>query len=294
MRYFALSIAAIIPLTLLGACGNSAFDRGSAPSASPNYEAADQGGFAKNSAADAAQSETNASSRSFLAYRYNYSFALPVDTVAPTAKAHVKLCRDAGPNICQVLSSSMSADQEDYASAYVQLRADPEWLKTFIQDIQNSVKDAKGDVTQSGVSAEDLTRSILDTDARLKAQLTLRARLEKLLETRDAELPDLLALERELARVQGDIESATSTLNALEKRVSMSVVDLNYQSKQAAVSRGAFAPIGMALKDFARNVSHGIASVIQFLSFILPWIIFILLPLLWLIRRFWKRKKTAA
>lgn len=285
----------------LTACGNSTYDASNAPA--PMMESGAmmaQDSYSKM-AADVApappgqpQSSENPSAQSFLAYRYNYGFALPVKAVASTAKSHSALCQDAGADLCQVLSSNTSAQNEDYVSASVQLRAEPEWLKTFTAKIQTSVTEAKGEMTHSGVSAEDLTRSILDTDARLKAQTTLRTRLEGLLETRDAKLPDLLALERELARVQGDIESATTTLGVLKKRVSMSVVDINYQTKQVAVSRGSLSPIGTSLKRFVGNIAEGIAGVIEFISVILPWLLLVILPGLWFVRWFWRRRKGKA
>lgn len=233
----------------------------------------------------------NPTAQSFLAYSYNYTFALPSRSVAATAKSHAQLCLDAGPAKCQVLSSSTSSENSDYVNAYLRLRAEPTWLETFKAQMQSSVDEAKGEMTNSGVSAEDLTRSILDTDARLKAQTTLRTRLEGLLETRDAKLPDLLALERELARVQGEIESATTRLNVLRKRVSMSTVDVNYQSKQVAVSQGAFAPIARAIKGFVGDFSRGLASVIEFFAAILPWLLLVILPGLWLLRRILRGRK---
>lgn len=241
----------------------------------------------------ASNSPENPSSQSFLAYRYNYGFSLPAANVAATAQSHADICLDAGPSKCQILASNTSRGSTTHINASLRLRAEPDWLKSFQDTLQSSVEEANGDMTHSGVSAEDLTRSILDTGARLKAQKTLRARLEKLLETRDAKLPDLLSLERELARVQGQIESATTTLNVLKKRVSMSVIDINYQSKQVAVSRGAFSPITRSLKRFAGNVAHGVSDVIDFISHILPWMLFVILPGLWLLRRFWRRRKSA-
>lgn len=233
----------------------------------------------------------NPTSQSFLAYRYNYAYALPANSVAATAKDHAEICRTAGPAKCQILGSSTSAHSEDNVYASLNLRAEPEWLKGFVTGVQSDVEEAKGELTNSSVSAEDLTRSILDTDARLNAQKTLRTRLENLLETKDAKLPDLLALERELARVQGQIESATSTLNVLRKRVSMSVVDLNYQTKQVAVSRSSVSPIGRALKNFIGNFSSGLAGVIEFIAFVLPWLILII-PAVWLLRKIWRRRRN--
>ena len=239
------------------------------------------------------QANENPTSQSFLAYRYNYGFQLPAKSVAATSKSHADICLNAGPSKCQVLNSSTSAQNEDYVSARLSIRANPDWLETFTAQMQSSVEDAKGKMTNSGVSAEDLTRQILDTDARLKAQTTLRDRLQRLLATRNADLKDLLALERELARVQGQIESATTTLNVLRKRVSMSVVDINYQSQSVAVSQSALAPIGRALKNFVGQFAYGLSNVIGFFAGVLPWMIFIIIPGLWLVRRWWRGRKIS-
>jgi len=299
----------ILPLTLiLGACGNSdsyqadGVQRASAPmieqgmmdSSAPTMKSVRDSAMGATSPASAPvpppnpQSQQNPSNLNFLAYRYNYGFSLPARSVAATAKSHAQTCLDAGPNKCQVLNSSTSAHNEDHVRANLSLRAEPSWLETFKADMQSSVKDAKGKMITNSVSADDLTRQILDTDARLKAQTTLRDRLQRLLATRDAKLNDLLALERELARVQSQIESATTTLNVLRKRVSMSVVSINYQSQSVAVSQSALAPIGRALKGFVGGFSRGLADVINFLAAILPWLILVILPALWLLRRWWR------
>lgn len=238
-----------------------------------------------------AQPNENPTSQSFLAYRYNYGFQLPAKSVAATSKSHANMCLKAGPSKCQVLNSSTSSQNESNVSANLRLRAEPEWLEDFTAQMQSSVEAAKGKMTNSNVSAEDLTRQILDTDARLKAQTTLRDRLQGLLATRNAELKDLLALERELARVQGQIESATTTLNVLRKRVSMSVVDINYQSQSVAVSQSALAPIGRALKGFIGDFSYGLSNVIEFFAGILPWLIFVIIPGLWGLRWWWRGHK---
>ena len=147
-------------------------------------------------------------------------------------------------------------------------------------------------MTNNAVSAEDLTRQILDTGARLKAHKTLRDRLLSHLATRDAKLHDLLALERELARVQGQIESATSTLNVLQKRVSMSMVTISYQSETLAVSQRSVSPVVRAIKNFVNIFSQSLAAVISIMAGILPWLIFVILPGLWLFRKLWSKRRA--
>lgn len=237
-----------------------------------------------------APNSENPSSQSFMAYRYLYSFFMPVKAVETVSKTHADMCLNAGPDMCQILSYSTQAASDEYVSAHLRVRGQPKWLESYKSSILSSVDEAKGELKNSSVSAEDLTRAILDTDARLKAKKTLRGRLETHLRTRDAKLGDLLAMERELSRVQGEIESATSNLSVLRKRVSMSVVEINYQSQSKAVTSGTFSPIASALKDFMRDISYGLAGVIRFFAAILPWLVFVILPAIWLFRWIWRRR----
>jgi len=281
----AFLILAIIGLT---ACENAS------DSFAPEYDGAYADIAAEAAPAPARKrAEPSEPSGTFLAYRYGYGIELPVASVKATADKHMQVCQDAGPSKCQVMGSNTNAYSEDDVRSNLSLRAEPEWLKTFVADMQKDIETAKGRLASSNTSVEDLTRSILDTDARLKAQTTLRTRLEGLLETRDAKLPDLLALERELARVQAEIESATANLKALRARVSMSVVDISYSSQRQAVTRGAFSPVGDALKDFMRTLSEGLSGVIYFFAAILPWLLLVILPGLFLLRWFWRRRKTS-
>lgn len=283
MRYLVPTLVALG----LSACGQQNLDEALVESKAGYYSAE------ADMAAPAPRSRTQASepSGTFLAYRYGYGLELPASAVKPTADKHMQACQNAGPSKCQIMGSSSNNFSDDNIRANLSLRAEPDWLKTFVAEMRQDIETSKGRLTSATTSVEDLTRSILDTDARLKAQTTLRTRLEGLLATRNAELPDLLALERELARVQGEIESATANLRALRARVSMSVVDINYASQQQAVSRSAFAPVGVALKNFAGTVSQGLSGVINFIAVTLPWFLFIILPGFFLIRWLWRKRK---
>lgn len=229
----------------------------------------------------------------YLAYRYGYGLVMPSSAVKSTSDKHIQICRDAGPSNCQITGSNTHSYSDDDIRANLSLRAEPAWLETFITGMKTDMSDVDGRIESANTSVEDLTRALLDTDARLKAQITLRSRLQNLLETRNAKLPDLLALEREIARVQAEIESATANLKSLRARVSMSVVNINYTSERTAVSRSAVSPIGEAIKDFIGIISEGLAGVIRFIAYMLPWILFVLLPGLFMLRWFWRRRGAA-
>lgn len=223
----------------------------------------------------------------FIAYSYRMGMRLPVAQIEPVIQSHTERCRAAGPSKCIVINSSLNKQSEDYSSASLIIRAVPDWIDTFRTDIEADAENAKGEISFRQSSAEDLTRAIIDTDARLTAQSTLRDRLENLLENREGELADLLATERELARVNGQIDSIKSNLKAMRLRVSMSDLNVSYETKRSPVSRSAFKPLGSAFADFFYNLSSALAAVVTAFAVGLPWLV-LLGVMLWVwLRLIW-------
>ena len=225
----------------------------------------------------------------YIAYSHNLGLSLPKGQVEPMMGAHTDACRTAGTATCIVINSNIWSQDEDSASGSLSLRATPDWIETFMGSVASDAYKAGGEITQRSTTAQDLTREILDTGARLDAQRTLQGRLMGLLERRDGSLGDLLQIERELARVTGDIESIEAQLKTLRLRVSMSSLDMNYQTKQPAFSATRNSPLGEAFSDFFYNLSSAIAAVITAFAVGLPWIILIgLFAWIWL-KLIWPR-----
>ena len=163
---------------------------------------------------------------SYLAYTYGLRLQLPGDRLVGVMDRHVAACRDAGLRVCQLVSSRRDGDPADTVFGTVSLRAEPRWLQQFMQTVQGDARNASGRVTAQWTTTEDLTREIVDTEATLKAKRALRDRLQQLLATRPGKLSDLLEVESELARVQGEIDSTESNLTAMRTRVMMSALTM--------------------------------------------------------------------
>lgn len=225
----------------------------------------------------------------YIAYSHNLGLTLPKGGVDPMMAAHTAACRAAGTNTCIVINSNVYSQDEDYASGNLSIRATPDWIEAFMSGVEADTESAGGEITQRSTSAEDLTRQIVDTGARLEAQKTLQGRLLNLLERRDGELGELLQIERELARVTGDIESIEAQLKTLRLRVSMSSLTIGYQTKVPAFSGSRENPLGEAFGDFFYNLSAAIAAVITAFAVGLPWIILIGLFLWIWLKLIWPR-----
>ena len=226
-----------------------------------------------------------------LAYRYYFGFSIPAKNLEAVTEKALQSCRVAGMGKCRIVTSSLNKQSEDYLSASIELRVEPEWFKTYQESLKLDSKDGGGKLTNSTVSSEDLTIAISDSGAKLGALKTLRTRLLSLLEKEGSRVKDLVEVERELARVQGEIEGTTARLRVLKTRVNMSEVHLNYETKSVAASRSSFSSIGYALNNFLETVAGGVSGIIFVIAYLLPWLIFGI-PLLWLLRKLWRRRKT--
>jgi len=243
------------------------------------------------------QSRPEAGTEQLIAYTHGLSLRLPKEQIEPLMLAHIEACNAAGPATCLVTNSNINKQSDDYVNGTLYIRATEDWITSFNTNLDGDLAKAEGEVTSRTKSAEDLTSIILDTDARLKAQITLQGRLEDLLARRDGKLADLLEIERELARVTGTVESITANLKALRMRVSLSQFSVNYTQKTSPVAASRFNPLGAAFGDFFYNLSSGLADVINAFAVLLPWMVLIgILLFLWL-RMIWpwvrkKRSKT--
>ena len=164
-------------------------------------------------------------------------------------------------------------------------------MKTFRDGVSSDAQEAGGKLTSNTVNAEDLTRYIVDLDARLNAKITLRDRIRTLLETSEGSLSDILNAERALADVQGEIDSMTAQLNAAKARVAMSTLNISYQS-DPETSTGLFKPLGEAFGDFGRTSIASLASAVRFVAG--AWPFFIIVMIVLAILRMWWRGRSKA
>ena len=231
-----------------------------------------------------------------IAYTYTYGFKVPTGNLEHFQNSHKIACEAAGPAICYIEQSNINGLGEDYASGYMRIRASTDWIEKFREGIPASLEPFNADLDSSDSTAEDLTSTILDTTAMLNSRKTLRDRLQQLLADRPGKLADLLEIERELARVQQQIDSTESILAAMKQRVSMSVLTLNYSAKYSAVSESIWRPLGAAFDDFLGNVVGSIAWLVNFVSEILV-LLLVIGGIIWFGLWRWSkrgRKKTAA
>jgi hypothetical protein len=225
----------------------------------------------------------------YLAYSYGVGLEIPSQRLSGVMDRHVQACQAAGPRLCQLIGSNRQGDPESYMQGYVSFRGEPAWLRTFMGTLENEADQAGGRITAQTVSSEDLTRQIVDTEARMRALTSLRDRLQELLRSRPGRLADLLEVERELARVQGEIDATQSNLAVMRTRVAMSELTLSYQSAPRPVGSDTMEPLRHAFANFLGIIVGGFAAIITIIAALIP-IAVVIVPLLWLAWRWRKRR----
>jgi hypothetical protein len=207
---------------------------------------------------------------STIAYDYTYTIQAPGPGLRALMKRHQSICVAAGPSVCQLLDSNFSGS-DAVVDAALTLRAEPGWLARFRDGLDGDARGAGGRITTTETKAEDLSRSLVDTQATVRAETALRDRLQALLETHPGKLSDLLDVEKELATAQGELDATQSELAELQGRVQMSKLTITYTTPVRFTPEAASAPLNQAFANFSRTVSVSSAAIIDLVAALLPW-----------------------
>lgn len=147
-----------------------------------------------------------------------------------------------------------------------------------------------GKVEQSNTTAEDVGEEFVDVTARVANAKRLEERIVNLLATRAGKLEDVLAVERELARVREEIERYEGRLRFLRSRVSMSTLSVTVHEPAPLVNPNPGTNvIAEAFRDMWRNFVGLVAWVISSLGVIVP--VALALAIAW--RLIGRRKRPA-
>ena len=193
-----------------------------------------------------------------------------------------KLCQSLN---CEILSSSITnRTQDSPPSASLSLRIVPEDLPKLFDQLGRA-----GTVVTHTTDSEDKTATVIDVEARLRNLTEFRDRLRKMLATRSGTLKDVVEVERELARVQSELDSLATQRKVLANQTEKVAVRVEFQSRRSATGTGVFTPISRAWQGAAYIFSESVAALFIFLVAALPWMV-IVVPLGWLIVRLVRRR----
>ena len=241
------------------------------PSCSKTTKSGSQGG--------SLDSETNQRARdSYLSYQHFFTIDTTTENLSKTYKDTIQSCVNDEKFECTILDSRISTGKNP--SAQIRIRIKPEGIK----DIINVASD-KGEIVQESTHIEDLAKPIVDNKQRLDMLENHRTRLLALQAKAADDVESLIKVSSELSKVQSEIELAKGEKAFLHQRVSMDIVNLNFQVEY---HRSFWRPIRESLSNFSNNLSDGIAGTVIVTAYLLPG--FIVLLVLFVVVRMVLRK----
>lgn len=145
-----------------------------------------------------------------------------------------------------------------------------------------------GEVESVNSTSEDVGEEFVDVTARVENARRLEQRLIQLLANRTARLADVLAVERELARVREEIERAEGRLRYLRTRAATSTLTVLVHEDEPILGRAGDNPIVAAFKAAWRNFVRFVAGLIAALGVIIPVVVIAGAAfLVW--RKYWRK-----
>lgn len=208
------------------------------------------------------------------------------DKLQATHQAAVARCQ---PPACEMLESTYKGGtQYEVARATLKVRILPAQAAGYVAEATRD-----GEVVEQRTESEDKTDQVIDTDARLRNLNELRDRLRNLLKTSGAKLSEIIEIERELARVQGELESAQGQRKLLAAETERTTLILTWQGRRSLAESGTFATLKNAFTQSGRTLAESLAALVTFLVAILPWVL-VLGAIVQGLRLWWRsrRKQT--
>ncbi|HJU84433.1 MAG TPA: DUF4349 domain-containing protein [Holophagaceae bacterium] len=130
---------------------------------------------------------------------------------------------------------------------------------------------ALGKVRSESLNVQDITKEYVDLQARLKVKQETARRLAELLRNRTAKLADVLAAEKELARVTEEIESLEGQRRYYDHQVAFCTLEVKLFEPQALVEPSTMAPLGRLAERMAGTLVDSLSFLAATLAFLAPW-----------------------
>lgn len=229
-----------------------------------------------------------------LAYAYALGFKLDGDRIAAAQEAHRGLCERMGPTRCQLMAMSRGSADDAEPVASLKLRVASAEARRFSDALIKLVSAQGGRAIRTSVSAEDVSKAIVDAEARIHQRELLVARLTEILRTRSGKVAELVEAERSVAQAQEELDQTQGWLTELRGRVAMSDFEVSYQAAARQVSPEVTrSGLGDATLDSGAAFVLTLRAILTVLIYLAPWLL-VFGPLGWLLWRRVRRKWDAA
>lgn len=213
-----------------------------------------------------------------LAYEHEIAIELAADAIPARLAEAQAGCSTQKFGDCSVLKVQQQGGE--YPTAGLTVRIAPAGVEPLI-----ALASRNAHVGSRSTRAEDLAQVVQDTaqqQARLQGE---RARLLEFQQRRDLAVADMIALSKQLAQVEAQLQVNEREAAQHARRLDTNLLTLNFHPPGGESGRN---EIAQAFRDFGRTLSMGTAWTIRALAFLIPLGV-VLVGLVMLIRRLRRR-----
>lgn len=258
------ALTAAVCLFALAACSESASDEAAETHEFPMSEAELASAETADASADRIEGMEPLTTAAMpkLAYAYGLSFELPSGDIGKLMRRHADECERQGPQSCRIVGMDLSGSAErDDVRGTLQLAVAANHARAVSALMEDEATDMGAEQTATNIGSEEVSKSIVDTEARIRSREELRDRLQEVLRTRKGDVQELVEAERQVAAVNEEIDQARSWLAETKGRVAFSTMNIDYAPK-SAVASGFTGPIVSAFGSVGTVMGYVIAALI--------------------------------
>ncbi len=216
-----------------------------------------------------------------IAFSESFVIELPASAVETTQQKTLERCLAAG---CSVLNTRLDRLRDGSVEGSISVRIAPDKYQAFA----DAVVAPPARLVSHAETAEDKTIPLLDIEKRLDAQIGLRDRLAQMLKQAGTSVGDLVAVEKQLADVQGTIESETAQRDYLRTITDTVKVDVSYNGLVQQAGPVDLSPIRIAFDRFVQTLIESFGDMVGWVAYALPWLPLVALggwAASWIVRR---------
>lgn len=214
----------------------------------------------------------------FLAYEHTVRIGLDADAVAKQVDAVREACASERYGACSLLSAQV--DSGTRIGGEVAVRIVPAGVEPLVKLAAEG-----GAIRSSATRAEDLAQPIADNERQRSLLSHQRAKLEEFQSRKELAVADMLALARELAALETQIDAAEQESAQQQRRLETNHLTIQFLADNASTQESR---VVASMKNLWASFNDGLADAVEYAGYLLP---FVLLgfPLLLLLRWLWRR-----